>query len=131
MDILSGLIPKETRKLWCQSPFFNKVAGLAQVFSCEFCEIFKNNFFHRTPLVAAYCYFIPFLFCKNKIFYSKNIQYASSHMQYNFYGAELYVNVRRGVFRTKENICDGASLRKSQKNFIVDVRLGSNYASGL
>ena len=52
-------------------------------------------------------------------------------MQYNFYGAELYVNVRRGVFRTKENICDGASLRKSQKSFIVDVQLGSNYASGL
>ena len=26
---------------------------LAQVFSCEFCEISKNNFLHRTPLVAA------------------------------------------------------------------------------
>ena len=26
---------------------------LAQVFSYEFCEIFKNTFFHRTPLVAA------------------------------------------------------------------------------
>ena len=23
------------------------------MFSCEFCEIFKNIFFHRTPLVAA------------------------------------------------------------------------------
>ena len=40
----------------CQSLFFNKVAGLrpklykkkdtlAQVFSCEFCEISKNTFF--------------------------------------------------------------------------------------
>ena len=26
---------------------------LAQVFSCEFCEISKNSFFHRTLLVAA------------------------------------------------------------------------------
>ena len=26
---------------------------LAKVFSCEFCEISKNNFFHRTFLVAA------------------------------------------------------------------------------
>ena len=26
---------------------------LAQVFSCEFCEISKNTFFYRTPLVAA------------------------------------------------------------------------------
>ena len=26
---------------------------LAQVFSCEFCEISKNTFFYRTPPVAA------------------------------------------------------------------------------
>ena len=26
---------------------------LAQVFSCEFCEIDKNTFYYRTPLVAA------------------------------------------------------------------------------
>ena len=46
---------------------FNKVAGhkpeacnfikketLAQVFSCEFCLILKNTFYHRTHLVVAY-----------------------------------------------------------------------------
>ena len=27
--------------------------GLAQVFSCEFCEILKNNICYRTPPVAA------------------------------------------------------------------------------
>ena len=27
--------------------------ALAQVFSCEFCEISMTIFFHRTPLVAA------------------------------------------------------------------------------
>ena len=47
---------------------FNKVAGaacnfikkesLAQVFSCEFCEISKNTFFYRTRLVAAFGDFI-------------------------------------------------------------------------
>ena len=44
----------------CQSLFFNKVGGRpdekgtqAQMFSYEFCEISKNTFFHRTPLVAA------------------------------------------------------------------------------
>ena len=30
---------------------FNKVAGLQ--LSCEYCEIFKNSFFHKTPPVAA------------------------------------------------------------------------------
>ena len=32
---------------------FVKKETLAQVFSCEFCEISKNTFFHRTPLMAA------------------------------------------------------------------------------
>ena len=32
---------------------FIKKETLVQMFSCEFCEIFKNTFFHRTPLVAA------------------------------------------------------------------------------
>ena len=52
-----------TGKHLCQSLFFNKVAGLrlatllkltlAQVFSCEFCEISKNTLFYRKPPVAA------------------------------------------------------------------------------
>ena len=42
----------------CQSLLFNKDAGLskealAQVFSCEFCENFKNTFSYRTHPVAA------------------------------------------------------------------------------
>ena len=32
---------------------FSKKETLTRVFSCEFCEIFKNTSFHRTPLVAA------------------------------------------------------------------------------
>ena len=32
---------------------FNKHAGL-QVFSCELCDIFENNFFHRAPPAAAF-----------------------------------------------------------------------------
>ena len=32
---------------------FIKKEALAQVFSCEFCEIAKNTFSYRTPLVAA------------------------------------------------------------------------------
>ena len=40
-------------------------------------------------------------------------------MQYNIYGADLYVNVRGGEFR------------KLQKSFVVDVPLGPKYASGI
>ena len=32
---------------------FIKKETLAQVFSCEFCEIYKNTFYYRTPLVAV------------------------------------------------------------------------------
>ena len=71
-------------------------------------------------------YFISFFFCKKKMFYSENIQYG-----YNFYGTDLYVNVCRGLFRTESNIYGGTSLQKSQKHFIVDVRLGSKYASNI
>ena len=58
---------KFTGKHLYPSLLFNKVAGfrpaeacnffkkenLAQVFSCEFCEISKNTFSYRTPPVAA------------------------------------------------------------------------------
>ena len=47
----------------CQSHFliklqasvwnFIKKETLGQVFSCEFCEISKNSFYYKTPLVAA------------------------------------------------------------------------------
>ena len=33
---------------------FAKNEILAQVFSCEFCKIFKNTFFYRTPPVVAF-----------------------------------------------------------------------------
>ena len=56
-------LAKFTGKHLCHSLIFNKVAGLrpatllkketlAQAFSCEFCEISKNTFFDRTPLVV-------------------------------------------------------------------------------
>ena len=54
---------KFSGKHLCQSLFLIKVAGLscnfikketvAQVFSCEFCEFYKNTFYVRTPLVVA------------------------------------------------------------------------------
>ena len=67
---------KFTGKNLCQMLFFNKVAGqacnfikkepLAHVFSCEFCEISKNNFLHRTLLVAASVCFISLVLADEK-----------------------------------------------------------------
>ena len=47
---------KFTGKHLCPSLFFKKDA-LAQVFSCEFCEISKNTFSYRTPPVVAFLLF--------------------------------------------------------------------------
>ena len=42
----------------CQAEACNFIEKepLAQVFSCEFCEMSKNTLFYRTPLVAASVY---------------------------------------------------------------------------
>ena len=64
---------KFTGKHLCESLFFNNIASsrpatllkerlcnfskketLAQMFFCEFCEIFKNTYFYRTTPMAAY-----------------------------------------------------------------------------
>ena len=45
-------------KLQTKASNFNKKETLARVFPCEFCEIFKNAFFYRTPLVAASDYYL-------------------------------------------------------------------------
>ena len=50
-----------TGKHLCWSFFLIKLQAFrpeketpTQVFSCEYCEIFKNTFFYRTPPVAAF-----------------------------------------------------------------------------
>ena len=43
---------------------FIKKETPAQVFSCEFCEIFKNTHFYKTsPVAACICFIICFCFC--------------------------------------------------------------------
>ena len=48
--------PYKFRKIHRKTPVPESLfkETLAQVFSCEFCEIYKNIFFYRTPLVAAF-----------------------------------------------------------------------------
>ena len=56
---VAGLRPTTLlkKRLWhscCLRPTTLLKKRLAQVLSCEFCEIFKNTFSYRTPLVAAF-----------------------------------------------------------------------------
>ena len=44
---------KKTNHIRPEACNFIKKETVAQVFSCEFCEIFKITFFYRTPPVAA------------------------------------------------------------------------------
>ena len=51
-DVLGNFV-KFTGKHLSQVCNFIKKETLAQVFSSEFCKIFKNTFCYRTPLVAV------------------------------------------------------------------------------
>ena len=60
------VVLKKFHKIHTKTPVpqacnFIKKEALAQVFSSEFCEIFKNTFLYRTPLVAASSLNIPYL----------------------------------------------------------------------
>ena len=58
----------------CQNLFFDKAGGLAQVFSCEFCETFKNTLFYhlwwlllnntivKNSVIDVFCNFTAFIF---------------------------------------------------------------------
>ena len=67
-------LAKFTGNTCARVSFFDKVAGLraailckkkalAQMFSCEFCEISKDTFIHRRLLVAAFDRLIPVSLC--------------------------------------------------------------------
>ena len=82
---------KFTGKQLYQSLFLNKVAypGLTQVFSCEFCEISKNTFFHKTPLVAASkvlgIIYILLIFAPDILKSSSNLTQSNDAKLRNFY----------------------------------------------
>ena len=67
---------KFTRKHLCQSLFFNKVASLrpatlfkkrlAQVFSCDFCEIFKDTIFTEHLWKTASEAAVPRFCCRSR-----------------------------------------------------------------
>ena len=54
-DVLQNRCPYEFCNILCWSLFlFNFITKRLQVFSCEFCEIFKKIFFYRAPMMAAF-----------------------------------------------------------------------------
>ena len=63
MKIISLLSQKKSRKLTLRKEGANIPATFlqpAQVFSCEFCEIFKNTFFIEHIWMIASAYFMSF-----------------------------------------------------------------------
>ena len=70
---------------------FSKSETLTQVFSCEFCEVFKNIFFYRTPLVAASVYLLWRASCNSlKISYGDMNQGNCQAMEKLRFASSLY-----------------------------------------
>ena len=54
---------KFTGKHLCQSLFFNKKETLAQVLSCEFCQIFNNTcFIYTYSIYILYIFYIYYIY---------------------------------------------------------------------
>ena len=79
---------------------FNKVAGL-QLF-CEYCEIFKNSFFHKIPPVAA---------SEKSINFQENIS-GGGAINLSFYQIRLkYVNILLTVVDISHFYVDLSNIR--------------------
>ena len=87
------------KHLWACN--FIKKETLTQVFCCEFCEISKNTFFHRTPLVAA----SGGICCFRKAEWRADQTYFYAP---DFLGAQFYLRARSG---TPNNGCEKSKLR--------------------
>ena len=97
---------KFTEKHLCQSLFLNKVSGLkpasfikketlAQVFSCEFCEISTNTFSYKTPLVTAS------VLCQ---LLERHVSYSKNETNQN---TTFDIHLRPGVTKTKVMTVNG------------------------
>ena len=63
-------IPQNSQENTC---VFIEKETLAMVFSCEFHEISKNPFLHRTSLVAASVWQLFYVYCKGKTLFLFNL----------------------------------------------------------
>ena len=74
---------------------FVKKETLAQVFSCEFCEICKNTFSYRTPPVAAFDFSKASIFShlrrKEYLVYQQLHQFLTSPL----FDTEMFFNMRK------------------------------------
>ena len=88
MEYACNFIKKETvfiKKETGAACSFIKKETLTQVFSCEFCEISRNTFFDRTPLVAASGQNKEFKRCQETSFYvTKTIDFLTSPSKLDF-----------------------------------------------
>ena len=123
---------KFTGKHLCQSLFFNKVAGLrnfakftgkhlcqrlfarnetlAQVLSCEFCEVFKNNSFTKhlrtdasVKLISIHQLFDHFYSCTHVTYKSMFVWQngATSHFSVSLKSGACYITDQWGNFKIK------------------------------
>ena len=110
---------KFTGKHLCQSLFFIKVAGmkpatlfkketLAQVFSCEFCEIFKNKIFKNNCFCNS-CIMFEIWVCIMKIWYQNKSKKAHDAFfkiasMKSLYELKIYNNTSRNFLKFPDQL---------------------------
>ena len=79
----------DSRKLSCRTsgPQLDKKETPTQLFSCEICHSFKNNFFYRTPPVTSYEIFCEGFFdigCENAFSHTRRLSNAATYQFFNY-----------------------------------------------
>ena len=112
--------------------FFIKKETLAQVFSCEFCEISKNTFYYRTPLVAASDHHLMLSVMKTKLSFEepKRLVYRSFwNFNNNYFEKELLskLNLSNKDYTTfEDNFVNALNPFVPHASFLYPLKISEN-----
>ena len=90
-----------------------RLQTLAQVFSCEFCEISKNTFFNRTPLLAASDFMINLSYIACAVYFGVHtkIRYQNFLSAYYFSAKICLLKVNNRNTRKSCEICSKLTMK--------------------
>ena len=90
----------------------------APVFFCEYCEIFKNSFSHRTPLVAASIY----CFKNTKSFYNTFYRFSCSSKKFNGLTCHILARIFQITYKFLFSLNKSVSNRENESLVINHLR---------
>ena len=114
-------ISQNSQENTCAKVFLNILVGLTLVFSCEFCEVFKNTLFYRTSLDKCFC------ICSHALYSGYSTDRGSRSQIFFIIGA-----LKNFAKFTGKHLCGSLFKKTLLKDFIkkfIKNRLQHSYSS--